>query len=64
MSRVRQAQKASQWAEKDLVQAKEWAQNGSTPTAKREGRRLARAAKRRKSKANRRAVRAQLREFE
>jgi hypothetical protein len=63
-SDTRRAEKSSRWAEADLVAGKDWAKNGTTPKAKREGRRMVRAAKRRKAKANRRAVRAQLREFE
>jgi hypothetical protein len=57
-NRARQSKKIAEWSKKDLEFAKEWARTGSTPKAKREARRMARAAKRRRSKSNRRAARA------
>jgi len=57
-NRARQAEKIAEWSKKDLVHAKEWAETGSTPNAKREARIMARAAKRRRARAQRRAARA------
>ena len=54
-NRQHQAEKSSQWAEKDLTQAHEWTKHGD-PKQKREARQMARLAKRRKRKAERRAA--------
>jgi len=53
----RQAEKASRWAEKDLVRARQWASSQMDNSGP-EAREMARQAKRRKRKAERRAARA------
>lgn len=57
-NRARQAEKIAEWSKKDLVAARDLAKNGTTPNAKREGRRLARAAKQRRARSARRAAKA------
>jgi len=57
MTRSRQAAKSSRWAEKDLVHAREWA-SSKLDNSGPEAREMARLAKRRKRKAERRAAKA------
>ncbi len=59
---ARKAERSSRWAEKDLIEGKNWAKRRATPNAKREGRRMVRDAKRRRAKAERRIARAECEE--
>jgi hypothetical protein len=58
------AKKIAAWAKEDLVEAREWAKNSATPEEQRQARRMAKLAKRRHAKANRRAGRAQCRDWD
>lgn len=57
------AEKVAKWAEGDLVEAREFTKSAG-PENQRLARQMARAAKRRRSKANRRAGRAFCRDYE
>jgi hypothetical protein len=59
----RRATRSAKQAEKDLVRAKEWGE-GSSNKAKQESRKMVRDAKRRRSKANRRAEKASIRSLD
>lgn len=64
MSRnARKAEKNARLAEQDLIDAKAWMEKPLVH-ARRMGRRMAREAKRRRSKAERRAARAQIEDLE
>jgi len=62
-NRIRQAEKIAEWSKKDLIYARYWAKLGH-PKAKKEGREMARAAKRRRTRAGRRAKRAFCKDWE
>ena len=61
---AKRAEKIAAWAKDDLVEAREWAKNGATPEEKRQARRMAKMAKKRHSRANRRAGRAICRDWD
>lgn len=63
MSRLSQAKKASKWAEQDLVRAREWA-SSQLDNSGPEAREMARRAKKRKRKAERRFARIICRDYE
>lgn len=60
---ARIAAKLAEWAKNDLVEAREFAKN-ATPEQQRIARRMAREAKRRHAKANRRVGKALCRDWE
>lgn len=57
------ANKIAEWSKTDLIEAREFAQN-ATPEQKRIARRMAREAKRRHARANRRIGRALCRDWD
>lgn len=58
-----QASKIAKWAEEDLVVAREFAKD-ATPEQAAQARQMARDAKKRRTRASRRAGKAHIREFE
>lgn len=57
------AKKIAQWSEKDLIDAREFGKN-ATPEQKAQARKMAREAKRRYAKANRRVGKALCRDYD